>query len=77
MLACSNMQTANAQNIESLVSPGRLVSSHAEVESDCSSCHKRFSRSEQKNLCIGCHEDVGDDIRSETGYHGKFGDARD
>ncbi len=76
MLACSNMQTANAQNIESLVSPGRLVSSHAEVESECSSCHKRFRRSEQKALCIGCHEDVGDDLRSETGYHGKFGDAR-
>lgn len=76
MLACNNMQTANAQNIESLVSPGELVTSHVEVESECSSCHKRFSRMEQKHLCIECHEDVGNDISSEAGFHGTFEDAR-
>jgi len=76
MSACNNMQTANAQNMESLISPGELVTSHAEVDSECSSCHKLFSRSQQNNLCIECHEDVGEDIGSRTGHHGKFADAR-
>lgn len=76
MLAGHNVQTANAQNIQSLLSPGKLVTSHAEVDSECSSCHKLFSRSAQKNLCIECHEDVGDDISNEAGFHGRFADAR-
>jgi len=75
MLACNNMQSANAQNIESLVSPGELVRSHAEEESECSSCHKRFSKGQQNTLCIECHEDVGNDISSEAGFHGTFEDA--
>ena len=76
MLACVNMQTADAQNIESLVSPGNVATSHAEAEAECSSCHKRFARSEQNNLCIECHEDVGKDISSEIGFHGRSADAR-
>ena len=76
MLTCIICHTANAQSIESLVMPGDLIQGHADLESECSSCHKAFSRSDQKELCLDCHEDVDDDINSDTGFHGKFSDAR-
>ncbi len=76
MLACFYSQLSAAQNVESLVMPGEVISGHAEAEPDCSSCHKRFNRSEQNALCIACHEDVGNDIAGETGFHGKFDDAK-
>jgi hypothetical protein len=75
MLACFNSQPSAAQNVESLVMPGEVISGHADVEEDCSSCHKRFNRSEQNVLCIACHEDVGDDIDTKSGFHGKFSDV--
>jgi hypothetical protein len=76
MLACFTLRTTNAQTIESLIMPGDVVSSHAEVESECFACHEPFSRSEQKALCLKCHEDVDYDINGKSGYHGRFADAR-
>lgn len=76
MLACTIMQTVNAQNVESLVMPGPVARAHADVESDCSSCHKRFSRGKQRALCLDCHEDVAEDINHETGFHGRFPDVQ-
>lgn len=72
MLACSYSQTSAAQNIESLIMPGEVIAAHAEIEAECSACHKRFNRSEQNALCIDCHEDVGQDIARDAGFHGKF-----
>lgn len=57
--------------IEKLVMPGPLVEAHADLEDDCTSCHTPFARSEQRNLCLGCHEDAGRDIEAREGYHGR------
>ena len=60
-----------AQTIESLVMPGEVVESHADVESECSNCHVRFNRQGQNSLCIACHEDIGQDVTASTGFHGR------
>jgi hypothetical protein len=75
MMACFHSQPSAAQNVESLVMPGELILGHAELEADCSSCHKRFNRAEQSTLCADCHEDVSSDINNESGFHGKFSEA--
>lgn len=67
---------SQAQSIESLVMPGDLVEGHADLESDCDSCHVRFNREGQQELCLDCHELVADDIASSSGFHGLFGDAK-
>ena len=70
-----SMQAANATGIETLVMPGEVVSSHADSESECSSCHVSFDREGQRALCLDCHEDVASDIAGKQGYHGLFDDA--
>ena len=69
-LACFISYTATAQTIESLVMPGDVIQGHAELELECSSCHTAFNRSEQRNLCMDCHEYVADDIDRGSGFHG-------
>ena len=76
MLACLINFTAHAQTLESLIMPGDVFSGHADVESECSSCHKPFNRSHQRTLCLDCHDDVAGDIDSGTGFHGKSDVAR-
>jgi hypothetical protein len=76
-IAYSIINSATAQTIESLVMPGPVTESHAEVETECSSCHEPFSRGQQRTLCITCHEDVGLDIERGVGFHGLFAEARD
>ena len=77
MTALVHSLDATAQNIESLVMPGEVISGHADVESECSSCHKPFNRSEQNSLCLDCHESVADDLEAEAGFHGKQQAVRD
>lgn len=64
-----------AADIETLIMPGEVVKSHADLESECSNCHKAFQRSEQINLCLDCHEDVQADVRGKSGFHGLSGDV--
>ena len=68
-------QDANAQ-IETLVMPGKVIEGHADVETDCDSCHQKFERQRQRVLCLACHEEVGTDIEARIGYHGRDGSAR-
>ncbi len=75
MLTCLTSFTANAQTVESLVMPGELVRGHADLESDCSSCHISFNRAAQDGLCRDCHEDVTKDIENNKGFHGKSDDV--
>jgi hypothetical protein len=60
-----------AQDIESLVMPGELVTGHADLESECSSCHKMFDKKGQRQLCLDCHEDVAEDVAQNRGFHGQ------
>ena len=75
MLSMLTSENAHAQ-LESLVMPGELISGHADIEKECSSCHIKFERDKQKELCAGCHEDVGNDIASGQGFHGRNRNAK-
>ena len=69
---CCLAAGVQAQGIESIVSPGKLVQSHAKVDDDCKQCHMKFDRKAQDGLCMECHKDVGSDVRSKAGFHGKM-----
>ncbi len=69
-LALMTSERTSAQ-IETLVMPGEVIEGHAEFEKDCDSCHKAFKRSEQRALCLDCHEDISADIDNGFGFHGK------
>lgn len=71
MLTCLTSYTAAAQTIESLVMPGPVIRGHVDIEHECSSCHVSFNRAKQSAKCSECHEDVGTDIDSNLGFHGK------
>lgn len=62
---------AAAQGIESVLAPGKVIADHAKVENDCAQCHVRFDRKAQDGLCMACHKDVGSDVRTRTGFHGR------
>ena len=76
MFATFSANNAHAQ-IETLVMPGELIEGHAEVETECSSCHLAFERGKQPELCLACHEDVASDIDGKIGFHGLFEKARE
>ncbi len=74
-LATITCSTSYAQ-IETLVMPGEVIQGHAELETECSNCHKAFDRAKQRVLCLDCHEDVAADVDAVAGYHGLFDAAR-
>jgi hypothetical protein len=69
---------ANAQfgAFERLVMPGPLAASHADVENECASCHVRFERQSQNQLCLACHEEIATDIAMPGGFHGRSADVQ-
>ena len=69
MLLHSN--TSYALEFEGLFMPGDLIAGHAEYESECKQCHVRLRDTTQKQLCMDCHEPIGQDVLKETGFHGK------
>ena len=69
-LATFTATAASAADLETLVMPGPLIAGHAEIESDCTSCHKPFEPKAENALCIVCHEDVGNDLAQKRGFHG-------
>jgi hypothetical protein len=62
---------ASAQNIETILAPGKLIQGHAKWEEQCSECHVKFDRKAQDGRCMACHKDVGADVKSRTGFHGR------
>lgn len=67
--------TARAQDLESLVMPGPVIEGHADLERECSSCHKTFDKSAQRGLCLDCHEEISADVDQSSGFHGRHPDA--
>ncbi len=63
--------TVTANPLESLVMPGEVIEGHKKYESDCSNCHKLFSKIGQDNLCLDCHEKINSDVKKNSGFHGK------
>ena len=49
------------------------VSSHADLAGDCGACHAAPLSSEMMaERCLGCHEDVQQEISAGTGLHGRL-----
>lgn len=69
---CASPGLAGAQGIESILAPGKVIQGHAKVEDDCKKCHVKFDRNAQSALCQDCHKDVGSDMRSKIGFHGRL-----
>ncbi len=63
--------SAKAQGIESVVSPGTVIQGHAKLNNDCKQCHVKFDRGAQDGLCMDCHKEVREDVKSKNGFHGK------
>ena len=72
LLALAWVALAQAQSLESVLSPGKVIEGHAKVEDDCKACHVRFDRAAQDRLCMDCHKDVGQDMRAKAGFHGRL-----
>ena len=75
MVGMLTIDDASAQ-LETLVMPGEVIQGHADIEKECESCHVKFERDKQTELCIGCHEDVGNDVLSGQGFHGRDRNAK-
>lgn len=58
--------------LESALSPGKLVEGHAKIEGECNQCHVRFDKNAQDKLCLVCHKDVARDAEQHTGMHGRI-----
>ena len=67
--------SAQGQDIETLVMPGEVIAGHADIEAECSSCHKMFDKGAQRELCMDCHEEVALDVNAPSGYHGLYPEA--
>jgi hypothetical protein len=63
--------SANADTLESVMMPGKVIEGHVKWEDNCQKCHKRFDKAGQNNLCRDCHEDIHKDIVQQRGFHGK------
>ena len=61
-----------AQGIESILAPGKLIQGHVKIEGDCKQCHIKFDRKGQSALCMDCHKDVGLDVKTKAGFHGRI-----
>jgi len=57
--------------IGAAVMPGPLNSAHAKYESNCSECHSPFNKNIQSDLCVGCHDEVREDLDDGRGFHGR------
>ena len=78
LLACGLLSPtiAQADALESLIMPGKVIEGHARYEKQCAKCHEKLSGTSQRNLCLDCHDKVAGDISKRQGYHGRFKSAR-
>ena len=59
-----------AASWESLINPGPLTQSHADLEEECTTCHSLFDQDNQSTLCLDCHEEIAHDLQDSVNYHG-------
>jgi hypothetical protein len=60
----------HAGDIESLMSPGPLITAHQREAQDCRACHQHFNREAENDLCLECHKPIAGDIEASLGFHG-------
>ena len=58
-------------DLEKILMPGEVIRGHADLEAECSNCHQPFKRTEQRSLCLDCHDVVAVDVVGKTGFHGR------
>lgn len=75
-IALSFGQGACAATLEKLIMPGAVSKAHARIEAECSDCHDLANRERENALCLDCHKDVGEDIRTASRYHGRMRESR-
>ncbi|OGI40986.1 MAG: cytochrome C [Candidatus Muproteobacteria bacterium RBG_16_62_13] len=63
---------AQADSLESVLSPGPVIQGHAKYETDCKQCHVRFNKAGQKGVCLDCHKEVAGDVQTKRRYHGRL-----
>ena len=72
-LGGSTMFSPGGLNAEAKAEAVGGVNSHAELNDDCGQCHPApWSASSMADLCIACHQDVGEQVGGRTGLHGAF-----
>lgn len=71
LVLATGSSTAHALDAEKLFMPGKLILGHMEYESDCKHCHVRLRDTTQNQLCMDCHEEIGDDVSTKKGFHGR------
>lgn len=77
LLFCLLVLHANADTLESVMMPGKVIQGHVKYEDDCQKCHKRFDKEGQNQLCKDCHKDINQDVTQKKGLHGKLKEGKD
>lgn len=72
ILLSLSSSVAFSAGLEKLLMPGRVIEGHADIEDDCKACHDADSDQATASLCTSCHEDIGADRQSQSGFHGRF-----
>ena len=75
LLALASPHKALAVDVESLLMPGKLSKAHIKQETNCGNCHDRTNRVTQTSLCVDCHKDIAEDLRTHSHYHGRMRNA--
>lgn len=67
---------AAAQGVGSWVSPGPLAADHAKLDgiTSCPKCHSPL-RGVLPELCMDCHDDVAEQVKTAKGFHANKGKA--
>lgn len=63
---------ALAGNVETLLMPGKVSNAHIKQEEKCGNCHDRTNKVTQTSLCLECHKDVAEDVRTRVNFHGRM-----
>jgi len=66
---------AFAANVETLLMPGKVSKAHIKQEEKCGNCHDRTNKVTQTSLCLDCHKDVAEDLRTRANFHGRMQNA--
>lgn len=72
VMMISIMTTAGAGVLETLLMPGDVIEGHAKFETECNKCHEKFGQTNQNRFCVTCHKEVGKDIETKAGFHGRM-----
>ncbi len=79
LLSLSGIVAAEEKELslkQMLLTPGDLTKAHAEIETQCESCHVHFEKSNQSPLCLDCHKEINQDLTKDVGFHGRLSEQQ-